>query len=312
VSTAPAPVALEPEAPSVAVRSYRRLALRRLSRQPVTLVALAVLFALAALGELAPVLAPKGWNSIDLEERWRNHGPTLASGHLLGTDNIGRDVLDRTLWALHYSVQTAFLAGLGATALALLLGVFAGYRGGWLDAFLMRIADLVTGFPVIVVMIAVFVWLRPITASTATLVFALAMWPFAARVIRARATTLAAAEFVQAARALGASDLRIIARHILPNAAGAVAVAASALVGQIVLVESLAEFFGYGIPSITRPTLGNLIAEATQGGLFDTLGTGLGWWTWATPVIALILLLAAVNLIGDGLDTALNPRSRRH
>lgn len=308
----PVPAVLERDPPTVAARGYRRLALRRLSRQPATLAALVLLLALVLLGELAPVLAAKGWNYVDLSASLRDRPPTFSGGHLLGTDNIGRDVLQRTLWGLHYSLQTAFVGGLAATLLALALGIYAGYRGGWLDAVLMRIADLVTGFPVIIVMIAVFVWLRPITIWKATLVFALVMWPFAARVLRARAATLAAEEFVQAARALGASDPWIVVRHILPNAAGAVAVATTAIVGQIVLVESLAEFFGYGVASVTRPTLGNLIAEATQGGLFDTYGGGLGWWTWATPMIALVLLLGTFNLLGDGLDAALNPRTVRH
>jgi len=312
VNAAPAPAALEPEeAAAVAARGYRRLALRRLVRQPATLAASFVLLGLVGAGILAPQVAPKGWNSIDLSGTWVNHGPTLASAHLLGTDNIGRDVLDRTLWGLHYSVQTAFVAGAGATLLALLLGVWAGYRGGWADAALMRLADLVTGFPILVTMIAAFVWLRPITVWKTTLVFTFAIWPFAARALRARAASIAAEEYVQAAQALGSSDLRIVVRHVLPNAAGTVVVAGTSLLGQIVLIESMAEFFGFGVPSVTRPTLGNLIAEATRGGLFDAVSIGLGWWTWATPMLALVLLLAAVNLIGDGLDTALNPRSSR-
>jgi peptide/nickel transport system permease protein len=310
VSAAGTPHAVEAPA-ALAARGYRTVALRRLAAQPTTLGAAGVLLALAAVGELAPVLAPKGWNAIDLTGLWLNHGPTFTAGHVLGTDNIGRDVLERTLWGLHYSIQTAFVAGLGATLVAIVLGTWAGFRGGWADAVLMRIADLVTGFPVLVLMIAAFVWLRPITVWKATLVFALAMWPFAARVFRSRAAALGAEEFVQAAQALGASDLRIVVRHVLPNAAGAVAVAATSLVGQIVLVESTAEFFGFGVASIRRPTLGNLIAEATRGGLADTISTGLGWWTWAAPMVALVLLLACVNLIGDGLDAALNPRSRR-
>jgi peptide/nickel transport system permease protein len=299
-----------PAEPAVRRRSFWRHAARRLVRQPVTLVSFLLLAAILVAGELAPQLATKGWNDIDLSDRWRNHAPTLH-GHVLGTDNIGRDVLARLLWGIHYSEQTAIVGGLAATLLALAVGTLAGYYGGWLDAILMRIADLVTGFPVLVLLITAFVWLNPVTVWDATLVFSLAMWPFAARVFRARAVSLGAEEFVQAARALGASNARIVVRHLLPNAAGAIIVSATTLTGQILLIESTAEFFGFGVKSVTRPTLGNLLGEAATGGIGIDNPLGLGWWTWAPPTVVLIVLLACVNLVGDGLDAALNARATR-
>ena len=172
----------------------------------------------------------------------------------------------------------------------------------------MRIADLVTGFPVIVVLIVVFVWLRPVTIWDATVVFAVAMWPFGARVIRAQTVALAAEEYVVAAQALGASNRRILLRHLLPNAAGTIVVTLTALAGQIVLIEATAEFFGFGVASIARPTLGNLIGEATISGIGPYNALGLGWWVWATPMVALVVVLACISLAGDGLDAALNPR----
>jgi ABC-type dipeptide/oligopeptide/nickel transport system permease subunit len=285
-----------------------RRTFRRLVRQPVTLVSLFVLAVVLGAGALAPVLEKGGWNIIDLSDRWHNHGPTIH-GHLLGTDNIGRDVLARVLWGIHSSEQTAIVGGLAATALAALAGLTTGYFGGWLDAVVTRVADLVTGFPVIVVLIAVFVWLRPVTIWDATVVFALALWPFGARVIRAQTAALAAEEYVAAAQALGASNRRIVLRHLLPNAAGTIVVTLTALIGQILLIEATAEFFGYGVASIARPTLGNLIGEATISGIGPYNSVGLGWWVWASPMIALVLVLACVSLVGDGLDSALNPRS---
>ena len=286
---------------------FWRRTFRRLIRQPVTLAAFFVLAVVLVAGALAPVLEKKGWNIIDLTDRWHNHGPTIH-GHLLGTDNIGRDVLARVLWGIHSSEQTAIVGGLAATALAALAGLTTGYFGGWLDAVVTRVADLVTGFPVIVVLIAVFVWLRPVTVWDATVVFALAMWPFGARVIRAQTAALAAEEYVAAAQALGASNRRIVLRHLLPNAAGTIVVTLTALVGQILLIEATAEFFGYGVASIARPTLGNLIGEATTSGIGPYNTVGLGWWVWASPMVALVLVLACVSLAGDGLDAALNPR----
>lgn len=313
MSAAEAPPSSRPDRvpPAPQARGYWRQTLRQLARQRVTLVAFGVLVVLFAAGGLAPVLETRGWNYIDLSSRWHNHAPTLASGHLLGTDNIGRDTLGRALWGLHYSEQTALIGGTAATLLALAVGVFAGYVGGWPDAVLMRLADLVTGFPVLVLLVAAFVWLRPVTVWEATLVFSLAMWPFAARVLRARATSLGAEEFVQAARALGASDRRIVLRHVLPNAAGAIVVSATSLIGQIVLVEATAEFFGYGVRSVTRPTLGNLIGEATASGIGRNNTLALGWWTWVPAMAVLVAVLACVNLVGDGLDAALNPRTTR-
>lgn len=290
-------------------RSFSQQALHRLTRQPVTLASLSVLLTVLIAGACAPVLAKEGWNSIDLSPRWHNHPPTLA-GHLLGTDNIGRDILARLLWAIHSSEQTAVVGGVAATMLAVIAGLAAGYFGGWFDAVVTQIADLVTGFPVIIVMIAVFVWLRPVTVSDATAVFALAMWPFGARVIRARTASIRSEEFVTAARALGASDARILLRHLLPNAGGTIVVSLTSLIGQIIIVEATAEFFGFGISSLTRPTLGNLIGETTSSGLGPYNTVGLGWWTWASPMVALVAILTCINLVGDGLDAALDPRRR--
>ena len=193
--------------------------------------------------------------------------PTFADGHLFGTDNIGRDVLVRTLWGLHYTEQTALVGALIATVLGVAAGGLAGLYGGRLDTVLMRFADLVTGVPVIVLMIAAFVYLEPVTVWEATFVFAFSMWAFVARVVRARIASLAVEQFVQAAQSLGASDRRIFFRHLLPNAAGTVVVAATSLVGQIILIEASTEFFGFGVASLIRPTLGNLIAEAASSGI---------------------------------------------
>ncbi|HVS85695.1 MAG TPA: ABC transporter permease [Gaiellaceae bacterium] len=296
--------------PAIRRRGFWRGVGHRVVRQPVTLGAATVLVAILGAGEAASVLAPSGWNAIDLSDTARNHGPTFA-GHLLGTDQVGRDTLHRVLWGVHFSEQTAVVGGAGATVLAIVAGLTAGWFAGWFDVVVMRIVDLVSGFPVLVILIVMFSLLRPVTVWETTAVFALAMWPFAARVFRARAASLRQEEFVQAAQALGASSGRIVFRHLLPNAAGAIVISLTSLVGQIVLIEATAEFFGFGVLSSTRPTLGNLLGEATQSGLGPYNFLGLGWWTWTVPAVVLILLLASVNLVGDGLDAALNPRAVR-
>jgi peptide/nickel transport system permease protein len=303
VSAAIASTGREPE--PLRTTGYWPRAARRFLRQPVPVLALAVLAGLFVAGALAPQLAPERWNSIDLSPRWHNHGPTLAAHHWLGTDNIGRDVVVRTLWGLHDTEQTALAGAALAALVGLALGGIAGMYGGRLDALLMRLADLVTAFPAVVLVIAAFFLLSPLNEWKATVLFALYMWTQLARALRARVVEVGASEYVEAARALGAQDGRIFFRHVLPNVAGTVVVAATSLVGQIILIETTAEFFGFGIPSLIHPTLGNLLSDATTSGIGTYNTLGLGWWVWGTPALALVLILICVNLVGDGLDNAL-------
>jgi ABC-type dipeptide/oligopeptide/nickel transport system permease subunit len=305
------PVPSNEQIAATRARGIWRLALRRLLRQPVTLASLAILLALLLVGAFAHELAPHGWNTINLSPRWKNAPPTFDNGNLFGTDSIGTSVLIRTIWGLHYSAQVAVVGALLAVAVGLVLGALAGLYGGFLDAVLMRFADLVTGFPVLMLMLLVFGLIRNVTIWQATFVFAFSLWPFVARVVRARIASIRPEEYVHAARALGASDFRILVRHLLPNTIGAVVVSFTSLIGQIALVEATVEFFGVGVPTLIRPTLGNLIAGSTQGGIGPYNYLGLGWWTWVFPGTALVLLLVTVNLVGDGLDVALNPRAGR-
>lgn len=289
----------------------RAAALRRLGRQPAGLVAVAVLVALLVVGGLAHEIAPQGWNAINLAPRWMNHPPTLSGNHFLGTDNIGRDTIVRTLWGLHDTESVALIGAAVAIVIGVLAGGVAGFYRGWADAVLMRFVDLVTAFPVIVLMLVVFAILEPVTTTKATIAFSLYMWTFVARVIRGRLIILGGEEFVDAARALGASDLRIFFRHLLPNATGTLVVAATSMIGQILLVEATVEFFGFGVNSLIRPTLGNLTAEATVSGIGNFNSLGLGWWVWMGPAATLVLVLLCVNIAGDALEAALNPRLAR-
>lgn len=295
--------------PVVRVRSRRSQVWRRFARQKVGLASLSVLVAVLLAGALAPTIAPQGPNSINLSPAWQNHPPMLSGWHLLGTDNIGRDVLVRTLYGIHTSEQAALLAGLLATLLGIAVGALAGYLGGWLDALLMRLADLVTAFPTLMVLYAAFIFLEPVTIRTATVIFTLYLWTFVAHVVRANIAALRELEYVHAARALGASDVRILTRHLLPNITGTALVAATTVVGQIILLEATVEFLGLGVPSQVRPTLGNLLGDAAMSGIGIYNQLGLGWWSWATPAAALVIILVTLNLLGDALDAAVNPTS---
>ena len=297
----------------VVSRGYWRASGRRFLRQPIAVSALVLLITLFVVGALAQRIAPLGWNDLYLGGEWQNHAPITGHGWLrwLGTDNIGRSSIARTLWGLHFTERAALYGALLASLIGIAMGSIAAMYGGIVDAVIMRFADFATTFPVIVTIIAAFSYLQPVTVTKATLVFAFYLWAFVARVVRTRIRSIEAEPFVEAARALGASDLRLLLRHLLPNAAGSIIVATTSLVGQIVLVEATAEFFGFGVNSLVRPTLGNLIAEATQSGIGRFNVLSLGWWTWTTPAIVLVLLLVSVNLLGDGLAAALDPRAQR-
>jgi peptide/nickel transport system permease protein len=293
-------------------RGLGSTALRRFARDPLALSALTVLIVILVAGALATVFAPKGWDAIDLSAAGLHRPPELA--HLFGTDWVGRDVLQRTLYGIRTTEEVALAAALLATLAGVFVGALAGYYGGWLDAIVMRVGDLVTAYPAVILTLGAIVYFGEAYPHTLILIFGGYMWAGIARVVRAHVATLREQEFVDAARALGASDLRILFRHLLPNASGTVVVAATALVGQIVLIDATVEFFGYGLPSSVSPSLGNLVADVVQfkfGLSNDPAVAGLGWWTWFFPGLVLVAILVCLNLVGDALDAALNPVATR-
>lgn len=280
--------------------------LRRILRRPATLAALCFLVPLGVTAALAPDLAPYHWAALDLERLQR--APTFSQWHLFGTDNIGRDIFSRCLWALRTTERVALGAALAATLVGTVVGALAGYFGGWLDAVLMRLADLVTAYPAMLVLLAALVYLRPITPRMLGIVLAAYLWVTIARVVRASFVSQRELEYVEAAQVLGASDLRIVFRHLLPNSTGTIVVAATGIVGQAVLLDATTEFFNFGLHQEEAPTLGNMIADVTKYGVGDENSVGYHWWMWVFPALVLVFVLTALNVIGDGLDEALNPR----
>ncbi|HEU5245343.1 MAG TPA: ABC transporter permease [Gaiellaceae bacterium] len=296
----PAPAAVERR------RFFSSRAWRRFARQPVAMVAAFILLVLFLGGALVHQFTP-GEAHINLSDEWRNHPPVLSGWHVFGTDNIGKDVLLRTLYGLHTSEQTALAATLLATALGVAIGSIAGYRGGLFDVLMMRLADLIGIIPLIVVFLAVYAYFTPVTAWKASVALACFLWIPVARVVRAEISSLRSQEFVQAALSLGASDRRIFARHLLPNGSGSIIVAATTLLGQVFILEAMLEFFGLGVSTAIQPTLGNLIGDGYRG----VLQLGEGWWVWAFPAGVLLLILVCVNLVGDGIADALRPPRQR-
>lgn len=286
-------------------RFHSSRAWHRFARQPVAMAAGVVLLVFFVGGLLVHQFVPVA--RINLSDEWRNHPPVLSGWHLFGTDNAGQDILLRTLYGLHTSEQTALAATLFATVLGVAIGAVAGYRGGLFDVLMMRLADLLGIFPLIVVFLVVYAYFTPVTAWKASVALACFLWIPVARVVRAEIASLRSREFVQAALSLGASDRRIFTRHLLPNGAGSIIVAATTLLGQVFVLEATLEFFGLGVSTAIQPTLGNLIGDGYRG----VLALGEGWWTWGFPAGVLLLMLVCVNLVGDGIADALRPPKHR-
>ena len=272
--------------------------------RPVAVVALLVLAAIVVAGLLGGRVAPYPVNAIDLAHVNQAHAPTLAGKHWFGTDYLGRDLFSQTLYGLHTSLLAAFVVAGAAAVLGTLVGAAAGYAGGAVDAVLMRGIELIVSVPVIAVLLASLAYFAVLTPGKIALVLSLYLWTSVARVVRAACVTLREREFVEAAHAAGASAVRIIARHLLPNCFGTIVVATTSIFGIALTLEATLDFFGVGTQqsSTGGPTLGNLIADSSKFGQLQDAP----WWTYTMPALVLIVLLTCVNFVADSFDDALN------
>ena len=274
------------------------LMLRRLARDPWALcgAVLLVLVVLAAVGSrwLSPADPLQG----SLAESLRSP----SSMHLLGTDVQGRDVLARVLYGARLSLAVGLVSQGIALALGLCLGLAAGYRGRWVDATVMRLADITLAFPPLLLLVAIAAAIRP-SLPVVLVVIGIVGWAGMARIARGQVLVVRALDYVQAARALGGRDVRIVLRHVLPNVLGPVAVAATLGVGAAIMAEAALSFVGLGAQPPT-PSWGAMVAEGR-----DLLRTAP--WVSLFPGLAIGVVVLAVNLLGDGLQDAVDPRALR-
>jgi peptide/nickel transport system permease protein len=274
------------------------------NRAAVVGAALVGLVVIAAL--FAPVIA---WHPPDHKDV--AHGlsklgePRAPSADFpLGTDALGRCVASRTLYGARVSLIAALLATLMATFVGTGLGLWSGYRGGLTDTIIMRTTDLVLSFPFLLLVVALAAIWRDAGLGAVLLVLGAVSWTQVARVVRARALALRETDFVQGARALGASGPRVVVRHILPNVLGPVVVMATVSVAQMIIAESTLAFLGFGAPPPTA-TWGRMLADGTA------YLTGGAPWIALAPGVAVLLTVLGFNLLGDGLRDALDPREKR-
>ncbi len=271
---------------------------RRFRRDRLAVVALLVLAALALLVALAPVIAPYAYDAQDMNLIGQPDPPSLA--HLFGTDPLGRDAFSRVLYGGRVSLVVGLASALVATALGTAVGAVAGFYGGLVDAVLMRLTDVALAIPGLLLVLLISGLVRPDVPTLVILIGALAWMP-TARLVRGQFLTLRERDYVEAARALGAGHLRLICRHILPNAVAPLTVSATLAVGQAILLESALSFFGFGVQP-PLPSWGNLLNEATQ--YLDTAP-----WLAVAPGLLIFITVLAVNAMGEGLRDAVDARA---
>jgi peptide/nickel transport system permease protein len=273
----------------------RRPLWRRLLANERVVVGSAVLLASSLVALLAGQIAPYDPNAQTLVARLL--GPTAA--HPFGSDQLGRDVLSRVIWGTRVSLGVGFSSVAITIGIGTAIGLAAGYAGGWVDSALMRFVDVFISIPVFVLLLTVVA----IYGSNVGLLVAfigISAFPGAARIVRAEVLSLMPREFVTAARVVGSSPIRIMVRHLLPNLVPIIIVSATLRVGAAILTEAGLSYFGLGVPP-PAPTWGGMVADGRT--FLDA-----AWWVSTFPGIALLVVVIATNLVGDGLRDVLDPR----
>jgi ABC-type dipeptide/oligopeptide/nickel transport system permease subunit len=284
------------DTPQVAQRSPGRMALIRFRRNRIAVAGAVFVVTLIVLSALAPYLTPHDPSSVDLMSVRK----PPSDVYRLGTDAAGRDVLTRLLYAGRISITVGLLAAATAGFIGLVLGVTAGMVGGRVDSFIMRVADIILSFPTLIIVL-VFAGLFGPSLRTIILAIGLFEWPTASRVVRGLTLSLKEQEFVEAARAIGSSEVRIMVRHIAPAVLPSLSVVVTILVASSILLESALSFLGLGVQPPT-PSWGNMLTDAQSLTILRSLP-----WLWLPPGLMIALTVLAVNFLGDGLRDAIDP-----
>jgi peptide/nickel transport system permease protein len=290
-------------------RGYRTLwqiTLQQFLRHRMAVFSILVLLVITLSAVLAPVISPE--DPLKTQAADKLQGPSLQ--HPFGTDDLGRDVLSRILYAGRVSLTVGFLATFVSLIIGMVIGGLAGYFGGALDNVLMRLTDLFLSFPTLFVLILLSALLREtnlnfLRSGMLPVVFVIAIlsWMGLARLVRASFLSLREQEFVLAARALGARDWRIIARHILPNSMSAIIVNSTLFVAYSIILESGLSYLGFGVQPPT-PTWGNMLNRAQ-------IYVYIAPWLGIFPGLMIFLAVISINYIGDGLRDAMDPHTVR-
>jgi peptide/nickel transport system permease protein len=302
----------------IAARSPWQLFWRRLREDKVALTALAFIVFLILLAIFAPLVIklvgarpPNEQSTKVLDSFGTPTGP--SKDNLFGVDQLGRDLFSRVLYGARVSLEVAIIATALSMLIGTVVGLLAGFYRGWVDTVLSRLIDVLLAFPILLLALGIAAacslgdgclggLVKP-GLGVVIFVIAFVNWTYIGRIIRGQVLSLREKEFVDAARALGASNSRIMFREILPNLVAPMIVYTTLVIPQNILLEAALSFLGVGVQP-PNSSWGQMLADAT--GIFDT-----AWWYMVFPGAALLLTVLAFNLLGDGLQDALNPRARR-
>ncbi len=285
--------ALAAAPPSRRFAVARRIAQNKLAVAGLILI---VLFYAAALA--APLISRYDYDAI--QAGMRDKPPSAE--HWMGTDRSGRDVYARLVKGGQVSLAAGFAAVAIIMTIGVVLGAAAGFFGGWVDAAIMRFTDILLAIPLILLLITAAALFAP-GLRTTIVVIGLASWPGAARLVRGQILALKEQEYVTAARAVGASSLRIVVRHLFPNALAIIIVEATLWLSYAILLEASLSYLGLGV-QIPTPSWGNMLQDGQRELLYGA------WWLTLFPGLAIFLTVLAFNLMGDGLRDAFDPRHR--
>lgn len=275
----------------------RRKTWRRFRRHTLAMIAL-VMFAIIAMGALfAPLLLSADPNTVNTAQTARPPG----AGHLLGTDELGRDLFARLLFGGRVSLSVGVVAVSIFLVIGVVLGGISGFYGGTVDTVIQRVTEMVMTLPTLLVIITVVSLVGPSVYNIFIAIGVLG-WPGVCRLVRAEFLSLREREFVQSAQAVGVPTWRIVFRHILPNAVAPVIVAGTLGVASAILLETGLSFLGLGVQPPTA-SWGNMLSEANRVSTLERM-----WWLWVPPGVAISVTVLSINFIGDALRDALDPR----
>jgi len=281
----------------VEARSQWQLFRRKFFRHKLAMGSLVFLVLIVIAAFNAERIAPYSYDEIDVLRA--NTPPTFEGFHFFGTDQLGRDYFSRVLFGTQTSLRVAGLVAVVSTLIGTVTGAIAGYYRGWIDSVLMRITDLVIIIPALAILLVAASFFGQGDPLRIAVILALLLWTSLARIVRGVFLSLREKEFVQAARAAGASDLRIMFRHMLPNTIGPIVVNMTLVLAAAIIIEATLSFLGIGVNPPT-PALGVLINDGRSS--MQTL-----WWLTIMPGLALVAIALSINFVGDGLRDALDP-----
>jgi peptide/nickel transport system permease protein len=310
--------AAEEEISGIAARTPLELFWRRLKEDRVAMTALVFIVVLILLAVLAPLIVkitgarpPNEQSTSTLDQFGTPTGP--SAHNWFGVDPLGRDVFSRVLYGARVSLEVAIIATAASVTIGVIVGMTAGFFRGWTDTILSRLIDVLLAFPILLLALGLAAACSlgngclggVIKPGLTVVIFVIAFvnWTYIARIIRGQVLSLREKEFIEASRSLGASNRRIIFKEILPNLVAPIIVYSTLIIPQNILFEAALSFLGVGVQP-PDASWGAMIADATQ--IFDT-----AWWYMVFPGVALLLTVLAFNLLGDGLQDALNPRTER-